>query len=311
MSTEAASEVLVTEEASSWVEGLSPGRRQVIKELHVIRPAWNLVALAFAALWAGAAWAVLRYPVWPVRAAGVVLIGASVHGNLFRSRLLDRWIGFALGAPALFSCMAYRVTHLFHHRFNRTARDPDEFSNLSRNRTVLSIAFYGWLVVGMAAYIVHVPLTALIRGSRAQRAAVLLEEALLAALYGALIYSALRLGFLNAVLWCWVYPMGVAALLGSVRGWAEHTMTRAGHPLTQTRTVTSNALVSFFMCNLNYHLEHHLFPAMPWYNLPRLHALLQEDYRQAGSFIHRSYLKFFWDAVKGGVHAESPGRAGR
>jgi fatty acid desaturase len=196
---------------------------------------------------------------------------------------------------------------LHHHRFNRSARDPDEFTNLSRNRTVLSIAFYAWLVVGMPIYLIHVPLTALIRGSPEQRAAVLLEEALLAALYGALIYCALKLGFMTALLWCWVYPMCVAALLGSVRGWAEHMMTCAGHPLTQTRTVTSNALVSFFMCNLNYHLEHHLFPAIPWYNLPRLHALLQEDYRRAGSFIHRSYLKFFWEAMRSGVHAENRG----
>ena len=88
-------------------------------------------------------------------------------------------------------------------------------------------------------------------------------------------------------------------------------MTRAGHPLTQTRTVTSNALVSFFMCNLNYHLEHHLFPAMPWYNLPRLHALLQDEYRNAGSFVYASYARFVWDAVRGGVHGEAPEEASR
>jgi fatty acid desaturase len=62
------------------------------------------------------------------------------------------------------------------------------------------------------------------------------------------------------------------------------------------------------MCNLNYHLEHHLFPAVPWYNLPHVHRLLQEDYRAAGSFIYRSYLRFCWDAVRGGVHREAPRR---
>jgi fatty acid desaturase len=102
--------------------------------------------------------------------------------------------------------------------------------------------------------------------------------------------------------------MGVAAVLGSIRGWAEHMMTRPGHPLTQTRTVISNRVLSFFMCNLNYHLEHHLFPAVPWYNLPRLHRLLQDDYRAAGSFIYRSYLRFCWDAFRGGVHQEAPRR---
>ncbi len=312
-------QVVVTEEASSWAEALGPERRAAIKELHRIRPVWNLVGLVFVAVWAAAAAAMLHWPVWPVRVVGLLVIGATlvslailmhegVHGNLFRRRNLDRWVGFLLGVPALFSCSAYRTTHLLHHRFNRTPRDPDEFMNLSRNRTVLSIAFYGWLIVGMFAYLVHVPLTALIHGSRSQRIAVIVEQALMGALYGALFTAAAHWGFLNAVLWCWVYPMGVAVVLGGVRGWAEHMMTRAGHPLTQTRTVTSNALVSFFMCNLNYHLEHHLFPAMPWYNLPRLHALLQEDYRQAGAYIYRSYSRFVWDALRGGVHGEAPPR---
>jgi fatty acid desaturase len=56
------------------------------------------------------------------------------------------------------------------------------------------------------------------------------------------------------------------------------------------------------MCNLNYHLEHHLFPAVPWYNLPRLHALLAGQYRRAGAYVHRSYLGFLWEAARAGVH---------
>lgn len=313
--------IQASEEASSWARKLDPERRAAIKEMHVLRPAWNGVAIVFAALWALAGWALLHFPIWPVRVPALVLIGACVnamailmhegiHGNLFRHRLLDRWAGFVLGAPALISCMAYRVVHLIHHRFNRTEKDPDELTNLSRNRLVLSVAFYAWLVAGMAVYLIHLPVTALLKGSRSQRRAVVLEMLLLAASYATLFWVAVERNALNALLWVWVYPLGVAALIGSVRGWAEHMMTRPGHPLTQTRTVTSNALVSFFMCNLNYHLEHHLFPAIPWYNLPRLHRLLKEDYRRAGSFIYSSYAKFLWDAFRGGVHAEAP-RSGR
>ena len=102
----------------------------------------------------------MTFPQWPVRIAGIVVIGAvvhamailmheGVHGNLFRNEPLDRWVGFLLGAPALFSCMAYRVNHLLHHAYNRTEKDPDEFTNLSRSRGLLSLAFYAWLLVGM------------------------------------------------------------------------------------------------------------------------------------------------------------------
>ena len=60
------------------------------------------------------------------------------------------------------------------------------------------------------------------------------------------------------------------------------------------------------MCNTNYHLEHHLCPGIPLYNLPRVHSLLQPEFRRAGSFIYKSYLKFMWDTLRTGVHGFAP-----
>ena len=100
--------------------------------------------------------------------------------------------------------------------------------------------------------------------------------------------------------------MGVVHLLMSLRGWSEHLLTRPGHPLTQSRTVISNPVVRFFLCNGNYHLEHHLFPAVPWYRLPQLHRLLQGEYRAAGASVYRSYLRFLWDAARAGMHGLAP-----
>jgi fatty acid desaturase len=275
------------------------------------------VILVYPVLWAVAVLAMVRFPIWPVQIAGVAVIGCAlhamailmhegIHGNLFRRRVWDRWASFLLGAPALLSTTAYKVGHTLHHRYNRTDKDPDEFRNLSRNPKALSAAFYAWLVVGMPVYLIHVPLTAILRGDARQRAAVGLEYALLAALYAAVISAAWVGGFLDILALAWLIPMGIAAVFGNVRGWAEHALTRPGHPLTQTRTVTSNRLVSFLMCNLNYHLEHHLFPAMPWYQLPKLHRLLQEEYRAAGAFVYSSYVRFLFDAFQAGVHGLAP-----
>lgn len=44
----------------------------------------------------------------------------------------------------------------------------------------------------------------------------------------------------------------------------------------------------------NYHLEHHYFPGVPLYNLPRLHHLLQPWYRKRG-MVARSYGGLVWD----------------
>ncbi|GHC15777.1 fatty acid desaturase [Aidingimonas halophila] len=38
-----------------------------------------------------------------------------------------------------------------------------------------------------------------------------------------------------------------------------------------TRTVKMNPIFNFLYMNMNYHVEHHMFPMVPFYHLPRLH----------------------------------------
>jgi 1-acyl-sn-glycerol-3-phosphate acyltransferase len=297
----------------AWFRALDPRRRSEIRALHRLRPAWNLVLLFYPALWLAAAAVALATPSWPLWLACEAAVGMAIHamatlmhegihGTLFRRRRLDRWLGFLCGAPALFSFTAYKVAHLTHHNHTRTPRDPDDFLNVSPSRRVRSLVFYAWLVAGMFAYLLHVPIGALRLATRRERRAIVTEYALMAAMAATAFIVCSRLGRLDVLLHAWILPLSVAIAFGNVRSWAEHALTRPGHPLTHTRTVTSNPVVSFLMCNLNYHLEHHLFPGVPWYNLPRLHALLADEYRRAGAHVHRSYLGFLWEAARAGVH---------
>ena len=43
------------------------------------------------------------------------------------------------------------------------------------------------------------------------------------------------------------------------------------------RTVYMNPVNRFFYWNMNYHVEHHMFPLVPYHALPRLHALVKSD----------------------------------
>jgi len=43
------------------------------------------------------------------------------------------------------------------------------------------------------------------------------------------------------------------------------------------RTFTLNPLVRFVYWQMNYHIEHHMYAAVPCYNLGRLHELIQSD----------------------------------
>ncbi|MEP3280342.1 MAG: fatty acid desaturase family protein [Stappiaceae bacterium] len=56
-----------------------------------------------------------------------------------------------------------------------------------------------------------------------------------------------------------------------------------------TRTVLMNPFSRFIYWNMNYHVEHHMFPMVPYYALPRLHALIKHDLPAANPGIIDAY----------------------
>ena len=44
-----------------------------------------------------------------------------------------------------------------------------------------------------------------------------------------------------------------------------------------SRTVFMNPVSRFVYWNMNYHIEHHMFPMVPYHALPELHALIKDD----------------------------------
>ena len=44
-----------------------------------------------------------------------------------------------------------------------------------------------------------------------------------------------------------------------------------------SRTVYMNPVSRFLYWNMNYHIEHHMFPMVPYHALPKLHALIKDD----------------------------------
>lgn len=44
-----------------------------------------------------------------------------------------------------------------------------------------------------------------------------------------------------------------------------------------TRTVRMNALNRFLYSNMNFHIEHHMYPTVPYHQLPRLHEAIRAD----------------------------------
>lgn len=77
--------------------------------------------------------------------------------------------------------------------------------------------------------------------------------------------------------------VGLPRLYGSFLHYAQAFTQHAGldedvldHRLN-ARTVLMNPVFSFLYTNMNYHIEHHMFPMVPFYNLPALHARIRHD----------------------------------
>jgi fatty acid desaturase len=89
-----------------------------------------------------------------------------------------------------------------------------------------------------------------------------------------------------AVLHLWVliylvtFGSFFATFLGKFCGALQHTGLSESTPdwRVTCHTAEFGPLMSFLYWNMNFHVEHHMFAAVPFYNLPRLHALMARDY---------------------------------
>ena len=85
----------------------------------------------------------------------------------------------------------------------------------------------------------------------------------------------------------WILPL----LLGQpfLRAFllAEHTLCLEQPDMVKnTRTTLTNAVVRTLCWNMNYHVEHHAFPAIPFFRLADTHGYIRDEI----AFLDRGYL---------------------
>ncbi len=92
------------------------------------------------------------------------------------------------------------------------------------------------------------------------------------------------------IAWCFaigsILPamfMGLPVFYGA---WLKHIVATPQHVglsddvldhRLNTRTVYMNPVLRFVYWNMNYHVEHHMFPMVPYHALPQLHAEIKDD----------------------------------
>ena len=287
------------------LKSLSKEKRDAIRKLHRLEDRHNTRILIFFALWGAAVYAALTLKAFGAQALSCLaivcaLVGFSVllheasHRLLFKRPTLNYWLGLLCGLPVLLSVSGFRTNHLAHHERRSSMGDADDVGANFRDSTGSTLFYYLSILIRAYGFLAYLPLIGLTQGNWKMRAKALSEYALMAACCAV----AFRLFPTDAVLKLWIIPLLISAHLTEFRAVAEHGLTTRGNTFTATRTVVSNRAVSFVMCNINYHLEHHLFPAVPWYNLPKVNRLLQDEYRRVGCSVYPSYTEFFIDFFK-------------
>ncbi|TWU11140.1 fatty acid desaturase family protein [Allorhodopirellula heiligendammensis] len=259
-------------------------------------------------------WALLAsLPLYLVCAASLhgisLFTHEAVHGVLSTNRTVNRLLGIVCAWPVLQNYSAYKVLHLQHHKHLGHEGDPDHYNNYSRWSWLVFAMHWVRLLIGYPVYIVMIPILGFRQGKLGDRLWILADVGLLAILIATVCASPLPWSLLLHV---WLIPMLLINTMVNIRGMSQHTfLENPVDPIQGTRSILTHPLTEFFMCSENHHLEHHLFPRVPWYHLKGLHVEVRDQLvaRQA-PFID-SYFAFVREFI-GKSWARSPwGRRGK
>jgi fatty acid desaturase len=292
-----ASDVFTREELASL------SARSDVRGAWAIASTWAIIGLSFAAL--------ARWPnPWTLGAVLVVLGGRQLalsilmheaaHRTLFRTRWLNDVLTDWTCARVMWNDVArYRKHHLGHHNHTGTPLDPDRSliepfpttrASLARKllRDVVGLTGLKRIVglvlmdAGALEYTVAGDARRVPRRGRSswsyvgegarRMAGVVLTNAALAGALAAAGHPRLYLAWVAAY-------MTTFSVFLRIRSIAEHACTGQGTDvLSNTRTTRAGLLARATVApvRVNYHLEHHLLVAVPYYRLPLMHRMLRE-----------------------------------
>jgi fatty acid desaturase len=291
---------------------------QLVRELSRLNPALALghILYEWSAIVA-AAWLSERLANPLLYVLAVMFIGARLHALGFllhdasHSRLLPskRWndllADLFLAFPLFITLRGYRKTHLTHHRHLNTDQDPDWVAKQTPDwifpKSPLQMARFLLKPWSTAKSELHWAGGGRSGHPRALTAARVLFYALVAVLLSVLgLWRQFGLYWLVPMFLWWPIAMRICSM-------SEHFGLAYDSVYTQSRTIIPTFLDSLFISpkNAGYHLDHHLYPSVPFYRLPRLHRALMElpAYRQK-AHVTQGYLGVLRECMK---RREEPG----
>jgi len=251
-----------------------------------------------------------------------ILMHDGSHRRLFKTaKWNDRFCQFLCAAPLFFSMYSYQRLHLKHHREPLAADDPDlsliggypiPWTSFARKllRDASGLSYYKFI-----RYFIHMArkapsttvkvekdvgpqeLKAQGAGNRLGMKTIIFSIAIVAVTMWAILFL---LGFGWYFLFLWVLPaITFLQVLLRIRGIAEHAGYEPGPDQRLNARTVINPLQTYIFAphHVNYHIEHHAYPAVPFYNLPALHRLMSDENLLPESNVFSSYGEVLADLI--------------
>lgn len=231
-----------------------------------------------------------------------ILMHDASHRALFANTRVNEWVGEWLCAKPIFQSLeGYRSYHMAHHRLAGTTEDPDlvmtqnyPISRASFRRKILrdisgisGIKTYVGLTLMHAEQLEYMLNGQVIPNPNRPRGFLAISRTLIKNLYAFVFTNLIIFAALWALHASWLYALWVIAqflpfqVFLRVRQIADHAVvpdSLSKNPLLHARSTTASwwEKMLFAPHHEHYHLEHHLVPTAPSWNLPKLHQILIE-----------------------------------
>lgn len=259
-----------------------------------------LLALAFAA----AIWQPWLSPLAILLIAGrqlafAILMHDCAHKSMFRTRWMNEFAGKWIGGAAIDApFLAYREYHFRHHKYAGTPDDPDHV--LVENYPVTKASLRRKFIRDLTGQTFVKEMVFSWKG------ATLAGKTPFLVFQCVLIIALTLAGALWALALWWAARIFVFPAILRLRNIGEHGVAMDRYdpePRRNTHTTRANWIERLLVApnRVNFHLEHHLFAAVPPYNLPHLHAVLAaRGYHDGFACVSESYPAMLSKAVRAG-----------
>ncbi len=213
-----------------------------------------------------------------------------VHGSVFKTRFLDDFFVWTFGFLGWYNPHLFWASHTEHHKY--TLHPPDDLEVvLPAKLTIkefLQCAFIDprglWRTVSKTVRLARGKLDGPWENALFPASAIKERQRLFC--WARILLAGHAMIIIVSVLMRWWLLPIVITLAPFYGAWLNYLCNNSQHAGLEDnvpdfrlccRTITLNPFLAFLYWRMNYHTEHHMYAAVPCYNLGKLHALIKPD----------------------------------